>query len=329
MTREAKIGMLTGLGVIVLIGVLLSEYLGDNKGIVPAALASTSSTGHMAPLQVGQNYRQQIMAPISVPGLTQGNAPLTGGAEQTVAVPGTTTVPPAYAAEAQPVPQSQIVTAVASGPMVNEPASPVALGPAPVETQSVVANPPTIMLEPLRPETSTPADAPAAKPATITVTYTIAVGDNLAKIARKFYNSSKQSDVNRIVAANPGVLKDSSTMLVAGKKLNIPNVPAPAVKPTIVPAKGSPMLANSPEKVFLPGGDGKTSTKQDITVKISAPVKKPAPRTYVVQSGDTLEKIAKRLAPSSSKEMIEKLKTANGIKDPHGLQVGTSLKIPV
>ena len=29
MTREAKIGMLTGLGVIVLIGVLLSEYLGE------------------------------------------------------------------------------------------------------------------------------------------------------------------------------------------------------------------------------------------------------------------------------------------------------------
>ena len=31
MTREAKIGMLTGLGVIVLIGVLLSEYLGGDR----------------------------------------------------------------------------------------------------------------------------------------------------------------------------------------------------------------------------------------------------------------------------------------------------------
>ena len=32
MTREAKIGMLTGLGVIVLIGVLLSNYLGERMG---------------------------------------------------------------------------------------------------------------------------------------------------------------------------------------------------------------------------------------------------------------------------------------------------------
>ena len=45
MTREAKIGMLTGLGVIVLIGVLLSEYLGGGSHTT-----GMTATGRMAAL---------------------------------------------------------------------------------------------------------------------------------------------------------------------------------------------------------------------------------------------------------------------------------------
>ena len=74
MTREAKIGMLTGLGVIVLIGVLLSEYLGDGRGPT-TAMASTSGgptrPQQMAPLPIGSAYRQQVMDPVGVPSMAR------------------------------------------------------------------------------------------------------------------------------------------------------------------------------------------------------------------------------------------------------------------
>ena len=54
MTREAKIGLLTGLGVIVLIGVLLSEYLGGPTAGAPGA------SNRMAPLPVSAAYRERV-----------------------------------------------------------------------------------------------------------------------------------------------------------------------------------------------------------------------------------------------------------------------------
>ena len=82
MTREAKIGMLTGLGVIVLIGVLLSEYLGErNTGPTVAA----GATGNMAPLPFGAGYRDQIITPVGVPAIAPAGGPvrtqLPGGIE--------------------------------------------------------------------------------------------------------------------------------------------------------------------------------------------------------------------------------------------------------
>src|SRR3954470_10366383 len=83
MTREAKIGMLTGLGVIVLIGVLLSEYLGDAAGGVGGPGTGAVATGRMAPLPVGTAYRHEVMQPVAVPAMARGsdNSPLAGGTE--------------------------------------------------------------------------------------------------------------------------------------------------------------------------------------------------------------------------------------------------------
>src|SRR6478672_10920006 len=83
MTKEAKIGMLTGLGVIVLIGVLLSEYLGDkNPGGGGTAVVNVP-TGRMAPLPVGAAYREQVTSPIGVPAMAPAGqvVQLAGGGE--------------------------------------------------------------------------------------------------------------------------------------------------------------------------------------------------------------------------------------------------------
>src|SRR4051812_595630 len=111
MTREAKIGMLTGLGVIVLIGGLLSEDLGDSAGgkgggggagagsgvLVgetggaggggggggggAGSVSSGGATGRMAELPAGSAYRRDVMEPVSVPVMirdTTGDARLAG-----------------------------------------------------------------------------------------------------------------------------------------------------------------------------------------------------------------------------------------------------------
>ena len=121
----------------------------------------------------------------------------------------------------------------------------------------------------------------------------IAAGDTLAKIAYKFYHSSKGEAVGRIVAANPKVLKDEKTMLVAGKKLMIPNAPVVA---KAAPAVAAVTPVKKPVMIHQPGGaTAGSATGMDEAKTIDAPVKKAA-TVYVVASGDTLEKIAKKLA---------------------------------
>jgi LysM repeat protein len=320
MTREAKIGMLTGLGVIVLIGVLLSSYLGDKPG-TPGAVASSGNgpTGQMADLGIGESYRQQVMQPVGVPAMaSQGvrTVTLPGGGEIASPVDGSDrSMPPAAFA----VESSQVPVPVAA-------VKPVPAGPA---VASVAADrgddPPTISLAQSATVQVKATEAP--KPTSPTeVTYIVASGDSLGKIAKKFYNSSKTSDVQRIVAANPGSLKDASTMLVVGKKLTIPGV---------VPAAAVVTLEERPATVYAPGTLPKPGPVTENTRKVQPPTgvaatAAAAPKTsvYVVQSGDTLEKISKRIAPSKVNDTVQKLISLNSIKDPSNLKVGTKLKVP-
>ncbi len=85
MTREAKIGMLTGLMVIVLIGVLLSDYLGG-----PGKGGAMSPTGRMAELPMGAAYRQEVTEPVGVPGMARSDG--AAGATVPVSVAGGATM---------------------------------------------------------------------------------------------------------------------------------------------------------------------------------------------------------------------------------------------
>ncbi len=226
MTREAKIGMLTGLGVIVLIGVLLSEYLGDPKDILAgnpsgAAPANNGPTGRSAELPVGAEYRRQRMDPVSVPGMGQ---TLAGGNE--ISPPFATNngvVPPAYATDTPaPAPEHAV-----PGPVIGLPISPIAVGPSPTDDQ-VAAGPATFQL----PDPTVPASVKSLTTQPANILYVILPSDTLTKIANKFYKSAKPADLQRIIAANPATLKDTNSTLVAGKKLTIPTlVPSPIAPP--------------------------------------------------------------------------------------------------
>ena len=325
MTREAKIGMLTGLGVILLIGVLLSNYLGTGSGPGPAA--------RMASLPIGGGYRQQMMQPVVAPGMLP-VAPSNGsGAAVTFAMDnetGSAMVPTAYASNtAESVP--------ASGPTMSRAVTPIAAGPAPVG-EPAAGSLPTIALVDVHVPAATLAGADAVpkavKAATANTTYLIASGDTLMKIARKFYGSeATTSDVQRIVAANPSALKDANTMLVIGKKLVIANVPVASVPNAS--KRTQPEIASKPDApamISLPGSpDAKAKGMLGATPTALNAKKESAPKTYVVQAGDTLEKIARKFAPSNSTQLVVKLKRAsNGIKGSRQrCRSGRPLKVPV
>jgi len=355
MTREAKIGMLTGLGVIVLIGVLLSEYLGErNTGPTVAA----GATGNMAPLPVGADYRAQVLTPVGVPAMTPAGGGarthLAGGVELASGIGDGDAPLTLIAAETTP-----------PGPSFSGPVAPIAAGPTLMDGRAE-SGPPLITLRdtlPVRVPTgavSVPTMSALTPPAATPnmTTYTIAAGDTLAKIAKKFYNSTKNSDIQRIVAANPKILKDATSTLMVSKKLVIPNLPAPTVPVPVTPAAVAPAksavaassgmpaassTASASEMVYLPSGavtppvpgviakDGPAA--KDVIAAKDAPAAKEAPATkkpatYVVQAGDTLQKIARKVTPSKPAETVQKLISLNGIKDPNSLQVGQTLKLP-
>lgn len=302
MTREAKVGMLTGLGVIVLIGVLLSKYLNPQGGITQPA----GPTNQMADLGIGQKYRDEVMQPMGVPPMIAPGV-RTGASDIVTPVDGSDrALPPAAFA----VEHSQV-------PLSPTPVTPIPAGQA-VAVADTRLDPPTISVpEPMVQVKAT--ETKLSQPVPTSTTYIVAQGDSLGKIAKKFYNSSKNSDVQRIVAANPGVLKDATTMLVVGKKLTIPGV--------ILAAASEPKP--EPVQVLMPGDLSKGAMVVDPARKVQAPAPVPAKTgTYVVQSGDTLEKISRRIAPSKVSETVQKLMSLNGIKDPSSLKVGAKLKVP-
>ncbi len=345
MTREAKIGMLTGLGVIVLIGVLLSNYLGDPHalmtGAAPAAPGSpaveSNATGQMAPLPVGAGYRRQMLSPaagaVEAPDMAQGTpadsqmhwAMATGPSLPAAVATGTEVFSGHGSGQA----------AGQTGPVIQNPVSPIATGISPVQTNNSGrdSGPPVIMVADatrVGPGSGIAPVAGAIAPARANASYTIAKGDTLNKIAEKFYRSAQNANVQRIIVANPGMLKDVNSVLIQGKTLVIPGA-GPATPPVAAPSIAN-NLTNS--EVPLPGdlgpgmvrGNGSVTTPPAGNLQNAGP--KPAAGVYVVQAGDTLGKIAKKLSPAKSATMEQKLISLNSIKNPDDLTAGTKLKLP-
>ncbi|MGN6370222.1 MAG: LysM peptidoglycan-binding domain-containing protein [Phycisphaerae bacterium] len=353
MTREAKIGMLTGLGVIVLIGTLLSEYLGGGPHGVGAT--GNGAMGRMAALPMGAAYRQEIMQPVGVPSLVRndGASVAPGAGAGVVATPSMTGAPLAPAApvgsgtDAGGAPR--LDSPLSNGPAMNQPVAAVPAGTVQMDAGMQQASIPTMQmpasgvqtvyvpgqaaapaagqargtLTPAGPVTAADlAPAAAAKPAG--EEYVIVPGDNLAKIAKKFYKSSKNSDIQRIVAANPAMLKNDKSVLIAGKKLLIPTVErAAAVEGSSSMAAAVPAMPTVKEKtVIRKPGSGEAVAREKAAAEARA--KKAAGKVYVVQAHDTLGKIAQKFGVG-----VKELMAANGIKDAKGLQVGAKLKVVV
>lgn len=344
MNRETKIGLLTGLGVIILIGVLLSQYLGG-PDTSPRSANLTS---------LGDTYRQHQLQPVAadpaikpegtmlagVDNSGLGRAtPNAGGADPLIArLPtrdGPATVPPtANNPITMPPLISEPVAPQPMGPVVAAPNSdPTAIPPVQINPgagNNGLARAIYVPADPNTPAPVVPADPLAAMPTG--TFYTVAKGDSLSAIAQRFYKSASKANFSRIVAANPKVLKNEKTGLQVGMKLLIPDAPK-----TVAVANSSPVMPplgnvppTAPETLVLRPDTGNPapvhSASPGLTARTLETVK-PVATTYKVQAGDTLAKIAKKFLGSSGNPAIRKIMTANKLKDDY-LDVGMTLRIP-
>jgi nucleoid-associated protein YgaU len=307
MTKEAKIGLVVGLGVILLIGVLLSNYLGE---------ASTSAPAKMAELPIGASYRNRVMGETGVPGgqgAGQGAAgvqpPVQGGNQPTNLVLGYAAVNVPASERSQTGGEGAVVTGAVT-PQADGRVAISVLPPGEVPTfqgsdsrsgSGVVGSG----------GTGASNNVAAVKPVS-GEEYVIAPGDTLTKIAKKEYKSAKAEDLQRIVAANPGMLKDVKTMLVAGKKLLIPEMLKATVPVAGAGVSGAAIPATKVGSGQVSGGGPAAG----------------ATRWYMVASGDTLEKIARKLGAKDTAGFVKQVSALNKIRDPRGLKVGMKLRVP-
>jgi nucleoid-associated protein YgaU len=176
-------------------------------------------------------------------------------------------------------------------------------------------------------------------------TYVVQPGDTLTRIARKIYGAGKDREYKRIFEANRGAMRSESDLSI-GQELIIPPLPAPAAasaSSASAPLDGaSGRLAAAPadRAAGTPSTSGRTAngryataTLDDLSGTLANMGRGPATaagRAYVVQRGDRLITIARRMMNDDSPAAVRKLYEANrGVLDsPDRLKIGVELKLP-
>lgn len=251
----------------------------------------------------------------------------------------------------RPAPEGATATPEA-GATVIAPAGVDASGQPLPTPEPLVAESPTPGL--LRPATTPAPEATQAQPATQegaaasqagADVYTVQRGDTLGSIALKFGVTTQA-----ILGVNPDITNPN--VLTVGQQLKLPagassSAAAPAVSSGQAPAAGGAQtytvqrgdtlssiaaktgvsvaelqrlnnIAN-PNRITV----GQKLTLPSGTTAPSAPATTGAARTYTVQRGDTLGKIAVRFGVT-----VAQLQAANGITNPDRISVGQVLRIP-
>ena len=301
MNRETKIGLVTGVTLIVLIGAMLSSYLS----------APRNNVGDLSLTGQGMAMRNQLSNPVGI---------------ATVPAPQNQPVVSSQPAAIAPVPPPVVPTvsapSVALAGQYNQITQlPYGTGNSTGSTASAAQTAPTINPE-VVPVVVARQPAPAARtlPANATTvsqaaTYTVRPGDTLGKIAWHFYHDAGPLAVRRIVDANRAELGSAGTMIRVGETLRIP---AANEQTGPAPVQLMAMAAQSSGNAY-----GNTSSHQLVGTQRNSSV-----RLYRVQSGDTLWGIAEKTMGAGTDANVHRIMLLNHIRDARTIKVGQTLKIP-
>lgn len=158
--------------------------------------------------------------------------------------------------------------------------------------------------------------------------YTIRPGDSYYSLARRF-----NTTIEALIAANPGV---SPTNLQIGQTICIPVPPVPGPCPggflyTIKAGDTFFSLAQRfglAVEAIVAANPGVNPDNLQIGQQVCIPAPPPSPpcpgRTYTIRPGDTFFGLARRFGIT-----VRDLMAANPGVDPHNLQVGQQICIPV
>lgn len=335
MTRELKLSLIVGFSLVMVVAVLVSDHLSKARQVALAETPAEQTT--LASKLTVTEPTSDLLEPVAAPPAPvqfASAAPAQGGALQaalqnpgsshtviTQGLDGGVTLPPTLSSPSQPMlaldtrPADPLAReAQARGWDVTGGVDLTTLRPPPsaVVPVSLSTGTPGLALggpqaeiapavEPLA--TSFPPALPAVsavstKPSTPDQRYTIAEGDSLYKLAKRFYGNAKLA--HKLGAYNKGRLT-SSGQLRAGAQLLIPA--KEVLTGEAAPAAGAV--------------DAKLVGKPEVQDK---------PRTYTVKKGDTLGHIAQKTLGSSRR--VGELMRLNQIDDEDSIPVGTVLKLP-
>jgi nucleoid-associated protein YgaU len=322
MTRETKIGLLVGMGVIILIGILISDHLSVAQRQQQAHLSAgipEIDQDMVPPPAVDRTIGQQArrVDPLPLPQeLTQQAQPQNPGPVvlkqdlYPAIIPGSPTTQPAVVS-ADPRPTTQDRTLVPASPHAGE--FVVVTGPGSAQPPVVAA---------ITPEQLKPAPVPAEPKQ---VVHFVGKSETLSDISRKYFGTPGQWKL--IYEANKDKMS-SPDQLRPGVRLIIPAAPsAPAAAGTTAIGSASPSPEGSTLRVVAerPAGSDKPADKA--ADKNDKPANKF--QDYSVKSGDTLSSLAARFygSPGKWKDLYQLNKSR--IKDPDRLSEGTVLRVPV
>ncbi len=312
MTRETKIGLFTGLGVIILVGVLLSNYLSS---------VGRRDNAQPAIARLGHAMRQAVRHPLGIPG---GSVNIPAPATAPVAAP----APAAGNAPVGPVPASGQFAA-APAPM-----APAAAGaPAPMVTRLPSLHlTPAYAAAPVQPAANSGPiiTAPAvAQPAGVLAA--AAPAPSAAPLP-----ASSPSVPLRITPPTQTFTPPQNTVQLAGNVAPTPT-PTPMAPTQTFNGHGTRMpltqVVHDPQAIQAllasaqaPSDNASTSA----VAQSAAPARGTGQTVYTIRSGDTLRKIAYRFYHTGSAAAVNRLVRANSqLKSAATiLFVGWKLRIP-
>lgn len=298
MTRETKIGLLVGLGFIIVFGLLL----GDRTQLEPTIDDEIAAAGDAGPQAAGQN--PLLTATGSDSGIEQIRPPEVRDVRQPIRTRQSNPIPQPRPSPAQPMPP------VVPVPTLSDRQAPRP-EPEPADQQQVRQPELNVDYHEGRYGPAEPAPRELAAEAnpraeqTQFAIYTVRPGDSLRKIAGEIYGD--RNAYTRIFDANRDQLNDPANIYV-NQRLRIPNPPARPARVQQVDEVGA----------------------QEYLTELTREQQAAPARTYTVQAGDNLWRIARSQMNDASPAAVDRLFEANRdvLSSPDMVRVGMTLRIP-
>jgi nucleoid-associated protein YgaU len=344
MTKETRVGLLLALVFIVVFGMVLSELRRPNESIENDLAQPVVEESYYNPtqppqpeLQMGRRHSYDVAPSAEVAGRDESVEPDRADVEIIAPVPTsvadsrtlqplgpTPTQPPAddngFLAHGAALPTE---TTEETMPAIDspQPSNPTASHVATVAPQTASASAETATQAPRR--------------------YVVREGDSLSSIAAAVYGEEYRHLFKKIYEANREQLPNVNTVYV-GQELRIP----PRIEPSMSPRQaivadaasrqpqGGPVEMGLEELRQYVGGHSATirraSPSDSETVAQAPAAPRPRVRYYIVQRGDSLTRIARKMYQDDSRDTVRKLYEANRdhLSDPDNVPAGVKLRLP-